>query len=48
MKFSAARVPLEGWVAHIWVEAYNRWFPLRGCPYFRNPDEAIAWAKENT
>lgn len=42
-KISAAKVPLQGWIAQIWVESYRQWFDLTGCPYFKNPDHAIAW-----
>jgi hypothetical protein len=45
-KISAAKTPLEGWRAEIWVSTLNRWFTMTGCPFFPNPDDAIAWGKD--
>ena len=44
-KISAAKVPLQGWVACIWVDAYKNWYPMMGSPFFQNPDDALLWAK---
>ena len=44
-KISAYRIPLEGWKAQIWVDSYSQWFTIMGCPFFKNPDDAIHWGK---
>lgn len=46
-KISAARVPLEGWRACIWVETLRQWFPMRAGPVFASPDSAIEWGRAN-
>ena len=42
-RISARKIPLEGWIAQLWVDSFNRWFDLRGCPVFQNPDDAVNW-----
>jgi hypothetical protein len=44
---SARKIPLDGWIAQIWVDAVNRWVDMSGCPVFRNPDDAIIWGKSD-
>jgi hypothetical protein len=48
LRITAAKTPLEGWRAEIWVDALNRWFTMAGCPFFQNPDDAIAWGLSDT
>lgn len=45
-RISARKIPLEGWKAQIWVSSYMQWFDMSGCPVFQNPDDAIAWGKD--
>jgi hypothetical protein len=45
-RISAAKIPLEGWIAHIWVETLLQWHAMSGSPVFDNPDDAIAWGLE--
>lgn len=45
-RISARKIPLEGWTAQVWVDAMNQWFDMSGCPVFQNPDDAIAWGKD--
>ncbi|MBS4041667.1 MAG: hypothetical protein KGZ81_13850 [Flavobacteriales bacterium] len=43
-RISAVKIPLSGWKAQVYIEAYNNWFDVTGCPIFANPDHAIFWA----
>lgn len=47
-RISARKIPLEGWIAQVWVDSYGRWFDLRGCPVFQNPDDAVHWGLSDT
>jgi hypothetical protein len=45
-RISAAKTPLQGWRAEIWVAPLNRWCSMMGCPFFANPDDAISWGQD--
>lgn len=40
---TAVKIPLEGWRASVWVEAYKGWYDMSGSPTFKNPDDAVRW-----
>lgn len=45
-KISASKIPLEGWIANIWVETLKRWYPMSGSPIFKTPEAAMWWGSE--
>jgi hypothetical protein len=45
-RITAAKTPLQGWRAEIWIDSLNRWYTMTGSPFFENPDDAIAWGKD--
>ena len=41
--FRAFKVQLKGWIAQIFVDEYNQWFDMSGCPIFKTQEGAIHW-----
>lgn len=45
-KVSCVKVPLQGYIAQIWVETLKNWYDMSGSPVFASPEEAINWAQD--